>query len=179
MVTKIYKTQNNSHGGYIEVRVKNNNKQTVVEYKCYEEKLNEIQGNNSNFREWRSEKTSDEAAQWQALSMWEMSLLESKSNASTWWLFMDRNSRVHNKVDLETIGFSLASEVLGLNDMIQRWIQKTERWYIFLFIVIISLKNVKILHYKYYRDCFIMSPGRQFLHTLGEKHFLGNWELGY
>lgn len=103
---------------------------------------------------------------------------ESKSNASRWWIFMDINSWVHNKVDLEIIGFSLTIEAIGLNDMIQGWIPKTELWYIFLFIVIISLKNIKVLHYKYYRDCFIMGPGRQFLHTLGEKALFRKMRIG-
>lgn len=141
--------------------------------------INVIHGNNSKFREGRSEKTSEQAAQWLAVSMWEMNIIGSQSNASRWWIFADGNSRVHNKVDLEIISFSLASEALGLNDMILGRILKTKLWYIFLLIVIISHKNVKVLHYKYYRNCFIMGPGRQFWHTLGEKHFLENWELAY
>lgn len=61
MVIKIYKTQSHSYGSYIKVRVKNNNKQrVVVGYKCYEENLNDIQGNNSNFTEGKSEKTSEQ-----------------------------------------------------------------------------------------------------------------------
>lgn len=138
-----------------------------------------FKGNNSNFREGRPEKSSEQAAQWQAVSMWETSIPGSKSNASRWWIFVDGSSWVHNKVDLEIISFSLASEALRLNDMIQEWKLKTELWYIFLFIVIISLKNVKVLHCKYYRNCFIMGPGRQFWHTLGKKHFLEKWELDY
>lgn len=98
-----------------------------------------------------------------------MSIPGSKSNASRWWIFVDGSSWVHNKVDLEIISFSLASEALQLNDMIQEWKLKTELWYIFLFIVIISLKHVKVLHYKYYRNCFVVGPGRQCWHTLGEK----------